>query len=53
MGTGAAANHHAVDCNLEVSLQQKIRVEMLKGGAVSWQPPNVQSISRADSIQAV
>lgn len=53
MGTGAAANHGAADCNFEVSLHQKIRVEMLKGEAVFWQPPNVQSISKADSVQAV
>lgn len=53
LGTGAAANHPASDCNLEVSLHQKIRMEMLKGEAVFWQPPNVQSISTADSIQAV
>lgn len=53
VGTGAAANHHAADCNLGVSLHQKIRVETLKGEAVFWQPPNVQSISKAESIQAV
>lgn len=53
MGTGAAANHYAADCNLGVSLHQKIRVETLKGEAVFWQPPNVQSISKAESIQAV
>lgn len=53
LGPGAAANHPAADCNLEGSLQQKIGVEMLKGEAVSWQPPNVQSISKAGNIQAV
>lgn len=53
LGTGAAANHPEADCNLEVSLHQKIRVEMLEGEAVLWQPPNVQSISKAERIPAV